>query len=115
MFQGDRRGDTICAVSSPHGVGGVSLIRLSGPQALSIVNQCLQKGVEKAVSHRVFLDFFLDREKQKVDQVLITYFAEGKSFTGEEVIEISCHGSPFICQSILNTLGELGARPADRG
>ena len=115
MFQGDRRGDTICAVSSPHGVGGVSLIRVSGPQALSIVNSCLHKGFQNAVSHRVFLDFFLDREKQKVDQVLVTYFAEGKSFTGEEVIEISCHGSPFICQSILNTLGELGARPADRG
>ncbi|WII73022.1 tRNA uridine-5-carboxymethylaminomethyl(34) synthesis GTPase MnmE [Bdellovibrio sp. 22V] len=120
MFRGDRDQDTICAVSTPHGVGGISVIRVSGPRTLSIVSQICQFLPEHPESHKVYFGVLTatssDHEtSNEIDEVLATYFKHGRSFTGEEVIEISCHGSPVICQSILQQLVLLGARPADRG
>lgn len=119
MFRGDRDQDTICAVSTPHGVGGISVIRVSGPRTLSIVSQICSFLPEHPESHKAYFGVLKAVSKQaenaEIDEVLATYFKHGKSFTGEEVIEISCHGSPVICQSILHELVQLGARPADRG
>jgi tRNA modification GTPase len=116
MFRGDRDQDTICAVSTPHGVGGISVIRVSGPRTLSIVSKVCQFLPEHPESHRVYFGNLKKSEStQEIDEVLVSYFKHGKSFTGEEVIEISCHGSPVICQTILGELIALGARPADRG
>lgn len=116
MFRGDRDKDTICAVSTPHGVGGISVIRVSGPQTLSIVSKVCPFLPEHPESHKAYFGSLKDPQSgDEIDEVLATYFKHGKSFTGEEVIEISCHGSPVICQSILQQLVFLGARPADRG
>ncbi|MFS4458923.1 tRNA uridine-5-carboxymethylaminomethyl(34) synthesis GTPase MnmE [Bdellovibrio sp. HCB2-146] len=116
MHQGDRDKDTICAVSTPHGVGGISVIRISGPQTLSVVKRVCAFLPEHPESHRVYFGYLKNPQTgEEIDEVLVTYFKTGKSFTGEEVIEISCHGSPHICQSILQQLISLGARPADRG
>ncbi|WP_415063658.1 tRNA uridine-5-carboxymethylaminomethyl(34) synthesis GTPase MnmE [Bdellovibrio sp.] len=116
MFRGDRDKDTICAVSTPHGVGGISVIRVSGPQTLSIVSKICSFLPEHPESHKAYFGILKDsHQSDEIDEVLATYFKHGKSFTGEEVIEISCHGSPVICQSILQQLVLLGARPADRG
>lgn len=116
MFRGDRDQDTICAVSTPHGVGGISVIRISGPRALAITTQISPFLPEHPESHRVYFGELKSRESgEGIDEVLVTYFKQGRSFTGEEVLEISCHGSPVICQSILQELVSLGARPADRG
>lgn len=116
MFRGDRDNDTICAVSTPHGVGGISVIRISGPKTLSIAKKICAFLPEHPESHKSYFGLLKDVETGlEIDEVLAAYFQHGRSFTGEEVIEISCHGSPVICQSILTQLVGLGARPADRG
>ncbi|KYG70864.1 tRNA modification GTPase [Bdellovibrio bacteriovorus] len=120
MFRGDRDKDTICAVSTPHGVGGISVIRVSGPNTYSIVSKICSFLPEHPESHKAYFGSLKslaqgNQEAEEIDEVLATYFKHGRSFTGEEVIEISCHGSPVICQSILQQLVLLGARPADRG
>lgn len=116
MIRGDRDKDTICAISTPHGVGGISVIRVSGPQTLNIVSKICPFLPAHPESHKVYFGNLKNSHSgDEIDEVLATYFKEGRSFTGEEVIEISCHGSPLICQSILNQLVNLGARPADRG
>lgn len=112
----ERNEQTICAVSTPHGTGGISVIRVSGSQALSICQKhSLILSTKKIESHRLYFSDFLDLQKNKVDEVVFSYFANGKSFTGEEVIEISCHGSPFITQQILDLLVQSGCRIAERG
>lgn len=116
MFRGDRDKDTICAVSTPHGVGGISVLRVSGPLTYSIVSKLCTFLPEHPESHKVYFGNLKTAQGGDViDEVLVTYFKTGNSFTGEEVIEISCHGSPLICQTILRALIQLGARAADRG
>ncbi len=115
-FHRDRDADTICAVSTPPGVGGISVIRVSGPQALAISRGLAAFLPEAPESHRVYFGTLQGQmHSQALDEVLITYFARGKSFTGEETLEISCHGNPQICRTIVNELISLGARAADRG
>ncbi|MEQ1723023.1 MAG: tRNA uridine-5-carboxymethylaminomethyl(34) synthesis GTPase MnmE [Pseudobdellovibrio sp.] len=113
----NRNEQTICAISTPHGVGGIAVIRISGKEALSICKKISKKLSKKSTveSHKAYFSDILDLEKNKVDETLITYFAEGKSFTGEEVVEISCHGSRFITQQILDLLIKCGCRIADKG
>lgn len=116
MFRGDRDQDTICAISTPHGVGGISVIRISGPQTFSIVSQICTFLPKSPESHTIYFGVLRGLPQgDDIDEVLVSYFKHGRSFTGEEVVEISCHGSPVICQSILRELVQLGARPADRG
>lgn len=116
MFGGDRDKDTICAISTPHGVGGISVIRVSGPLTFSIAKKICTFLPEHPESHKVYFGSLKSlKTADEIDEVLVTYFKTGRSFTGEEVVEISCHGSPLICQSILNELIALGARAADRG
>lgn len=113
----NRNEDTICAISTPPGVGGIAVIRISGPAALSSVKK-LSKSLTvktKIESHRVYFTDLHDLAGAKVDEALVTYFKNGKSFTGEEVVEISCHGSRFITQQILDLLLVCGCRMAERG
>lgn len=112
----ERNEQTICAISTPHGVGGIAVIRVSGPQALEICKKFSTVLTSKKIeSHRVYFSDFLDFNQAKIDEVLFTYFSKGKSFTGEETVEISCHGSRFITQQILDLLIKAGARMADKG
>ncbi|MGZ3773772.1 MAG: tRNA uridine-5-carboxymethylaminomethyl(34) synthesis GTPase MnmE [Bdellovibrio sp.] len=116
MLRGDRDQDTICAVSTPHGVGGISVIRVSGPRALLSVSKTCAFLPDNLESHKAYFGSLKELQSgDEIDEVLVTYFKHGKSFTGEEVLEISCHGSPVICQNILQQLVSLGVRPADRG
>lgn len=116
MSSGDRDQQTICAVSTPHGTGGISVLRLSGPQALSMARVFAGFLPNQPESHKAYFGVIKNPSTgDPVDEVVITYFQKGRSFTGEEVLEISCHGSPFICQSILNMMISQGARAADRG
>lgn len=113
----NRNEDTICAVSTPHGVGGISVIRVSGKKALSICKN-LSKVLNNKVSfesHKAYFSVIHDETGHKIDEAVFTYFAHLKSFTGEEVVEISCHGSPFITQQILDLLVRNGCRIADKG
>lgn len=116
MYGGDRDSQTICAVSTPHGVGGISVIRISGPQALEVIRKIAGFLPSKIESHKVYFGTLHDSHTHEdIDEVLVTYFQKGRSFTGEEVLEISCHGSPQICQAILNRLIAGGSRAADKG
>ncbi len=115
----DRDLDTICAQSTPSGLGGISVIRVSGPKAVSMVRALCDFIPEIPESHRAYYGFLrslnVDIDGEPVDEVIATYFQKGRSFTGEDTLEISCHGNPQIVREILSELVKAGARPADRG
>jgi len=116
MLRGDRDQDNICAVSTPHGIGGISVVRLSGPQAFFLIKKLAVFLPEKLESHRIYFGTLSDHtNSKKIDEVLISCFHKGKSYTGDETVEISCHGNPVITSWILQELIILGARSADRG
>lgn len=107
---------TICSVSTPMGYGGISVIRVSGPESFQITQKSLRKKNRVFESHKAFLDEFLNTQTNKsIDEVIVLPFEAGKSFTGERVVEISCHGSPVICTAILNELCSHGAALAING
>ena len=108
--------DTIVAVSTAPGVGGIAVVRLSGHDALQILEKCW-RGADLSiiVSHTAHLGKIIDRNGDVLDEVVITYFKGPKSFTGEDVVEISCHGSCWIQREIVNLLIGHGARPASPG
>jgi tRNA modification GTPase len=111
--------DTICAIATPPGTGAISVIRLSGPKSLSIALQYFNpfyktKGKNAFKSHKMNFGKF-EKEQQIIDEVLLTYFKSPNSYTGEEAVEISCHGSEFIQQKIIELLLDAGARLADPG
>ncbi|MGN0214090.1 MAG: tRNA uridine-5-carboxymethylaminomethyl(34) synthesis GTPase MnmE [Muribaculaceae bacterium] len=107
---------TICAISTPNGIGGIAVIRISGPQATQIVAQCWKGAkIDKMASHTAHLGNILFADGQTLDQVVLTLFRAPNTFTGEDVIELSCHGSPWIQQQIVNRLIECGCQAASAG
>jgi tRNA modification GTPase len=107
--------DTICALSTPNGVGAIALIRVSGANSLAIVSACFSKNLCDKPSHTAHFGYFKSPEGTLIDEVLITVFESGKSFTGEEAAEIACHASPYIQQQIIQTLLSAGCRLAEPG
>jgi tRNA modification GTPase len=107
--------DTICALATPNGVGAIAIIRLSGSNSKSMANQCFSKDIAMKASHTCHFGNFKSFNEELIDEVLLTVFDKGKSFTGEESVEISCHASPFIQKKILETLLNVGARIAEPG
>ncbi|MFN7262986.1 MAG: tRNA uridine-5-carboxymethylaminomethyl(34) synthesis GTPase MnmE [Pseudobdellovibrionaceae bacterium] len=106
--------DTICAVSTPPGRGGISVVRVSGKKSWSTVRAFLKTLPSEGESHKAYFGLFKSGD-ETIDEVLVTYFAHGRSFTGEETCEISCHGSPVVVSEILRCLTNAGLRSADRG
>ena len=108
--------ETICALSTPEGQGGIAVVRVSGRQALSFSRKICPPLPETIESHRAYFGKIVSaKNKQIIDEVLVTYFEEGRSFTGEETIEISCHGSQYVALAIISELVGAGCRVADRG
>lgn len=107
--------DTISAISTPQGVGAIGIIRLSGPNAISIADRLFHgKKLSKQASHT--LHFGSIRYKGKIlDEVVVSLFRAPQSYTGENVVEISCHASPYIMQTMLQLTFDEGARPARPG
>ena len=105
--------DTICAISTPHGSGGVAIIRVSGRKALDIVAK-LWKGrnLNTVDSHTVHLGKINDYEGNTLDEVLLTLFKNPSSFTGEDVIELGVHGSRWIQSRLIQSLIDAGCRLA---
>lgn len=105
--------DTIAAIATAAGVGAIGVIRLSGPQAFSIT-QSFFKGKDLTLqkSHTIHFGTLTNKEGEIVDEVVVSLFKGPKSYTGEDTVEISGHGSPFILQNILNLCLENGARIA---
>ena len=106
--------DTICALSTPMGVGGIAVIRVSGSNTFETLTTLFQKDVASMASHSVHLLNYL-YNGEIIDEVLLTVFKAPHSYTGEDVAEISCHGSLYIQQRIIETLIECGIRLAQAG
>lgn len=105
--------DTIVAISTPHGQGPTATIRLSGPDAFNILSKIWKgKNLDQCKSHTAHLGNINDCNDKLLDQALITLFHAPNSFTGENIAEISIHGSTWIQQTLVNTLIQKGARPA---
>lgn len=106
--------DTICALSSPAGMGAIALIRLSGKEAFKIVETVFSKKITAKESHTAHFGT-LKNDGELIDEVVVTVFKNPTSFTGEDSVEIACHGSVFIQQEILQVLIKKGARMAGPG
>jgi len=107
--------DTIVAVATASGVGAIAVIRLSGPEAISITNGVFKgKDLSKQASHTIHFGTIRDEDKV-LDEVLVSLFVAPHSYTKENVVEISCHGSDFIVQQIVKLLLKQGARLANAG
>jgi tRNA modification GTPase len=107
--------DTIIALSTPSGSGAIGVIRLSGPEAISLANAVFAgKDLEQQASHTLHFGLVKDGD-HIVDEVVAGLFVAPKSYTKENVVEISCHGSNYIIQQIINLLISKGARAAKPG
>jgi tRNA modification GTPase len=106
--------DTIAAISSPFGRGAIGLIRISGPLAEKIVRDHVSSGA--GLEHRrCFRRQWRDSSGSILDDVLVTFFRQPNSYTGENLVEIGAHGNPFVLEQILETIQESGARLAGPG
>lgn len=107
---------TIAATATPPGVSGLAVIRISGSEAIAIADKCFRskKSLEASESHTIIYGKIYDDEKM-IDTVTLSYFKAPNSYTGEDVIEIGCHGGLIIVNEILDLLYSLGAAPAAPG
>ncbi len=110
--------DTICALATPNGAGAIAVIRLSGPDSIHIAdkifkgNKPLSEHKARSIAFGNIVDF---KTKEHIDEVLVSIFKAPHSYTGENSVEISCHGSSYIIKSILENLIDAGARNASTG
>ena len=122
--------DTICAVATPRGEGGVGIVRVSGTQAVPLSSQIVQLRSGKPLDSLspftlTLAEFHWDflenpgapprRTLPKLDEVLVVVMRAPRSYTGEDVVEIHCHGGPIIVQAICESLVQVGARLAEPG
>ncbi|MDR2084969.1 MAG: tRNA uridine-5-carboxymethylaminomethyl(34) synthesis GTPase MnmE [Bacteroidales bacterium] len=104
--------DTICAISSPQGNGAIAVLRLSGEESLNIVSKIFHPANDKVLKHATMQFGTIFYNEEILDEVMICMFRAPKSYTGEDMIEIYCHGSIYIQQKILESLVSNGARVA---
>jgi tRNA modification GTPase len=110
--------DTIVAISTPPGRGGIGIVRLSGPQAVSIAEQLvrLRQPLEHARARLAdVLDSESSGESGRIDEAVVTWFAAPSSYTAEDLVEIAAHGSPVVLELLLRRALDLGARLAEPG
>ncbi len=106
--------DNICAISSPPGTGGISVLRISGNKSIQLVNNIFSKNISNAKGYSLHFGT-IKENNEVVDDVILSLFRGPNSFTGEDTIEISCHGSQFIQNKILQLLIKNGCRMASAG
>ncbi len=104
--------DTICAIATAPGAGGIGVVRVSGPQARAIAGFFLGKAAKPRYAH---FARFLDRDGLEIDHGLLIFFPTPHSFTGEDVVELQGHGSPVALAMLMQRCLELGARAARAG
>lgn len=107
------RDETIVAISTPLGEGAIAVIRISGKNALECIRPIFKSSqpMDEKVSHRAIHGWIVEGE-ETIDEVVLTYFRSPHSYTGENVVEISCHGGYYVPQRILELVCKMGARPA---
>ena len=107
--------DTIVALATPPGVGAIGVIRLSGEKAIEIANNLFpSKNLAEQASHAAHVGL-LQEGNRILDEVVVTLFKSPRSYTGEDVVEISCHGSPFVQRQVIDAIIQKGARLARPG
>ncbi len=107
--------DTIAAIATPAGVGALGIIRLSGESAISIANNLFPaKDLSSQPSHTLHVGY-LQNEEALLDEVVVSLYKNPRSFTGEDVVEITCHGSPYVLEQVLQACLQNGARLAKPG
>ncbi|MFD2035995.1 tRNA uridine-5-carboxymethylaminomethyl(34) synthesis GTPase MnmE [Belliella marina] len=115
MFSLHEKEDTIVALATPQGVGAIAVIRLSGKDAIKICNSVFKgKNLESQDSHTIHFGTIRDGDRI-IDEVLVSLFVAPKSFTKENAVEISTHGSSYIVNQVIKLLVRSGARPAKPG
>lgn len=108
--------DTIAAIATAAGIGAISIIRLSGPLSKEILEKIFSSKRSKLPSHQAVVGHILDpKDNEKIDQVVAIVYTAPNSYTGEDLVEISCHGSPYITNRILSICLDNGARLAKAG
>lgn len=107
-------GDTICAIATAPGAGGIAVIRISGPESFGVASRIFSGSARKMTSRRAMHGWIVSDE-ERVDEVVMTLFEAPGSFTGEDTVEISCHGSVYVQQKILEILTNQGLRIAGPG
>ncbi len=106
--------DTIAAISTTTGVGAISIIRLSGEEAIKITNKVFTKDLTNAASHTIHYGYIKDGN-EKIDEVLVSVMLAPRTFTREDVVEINCHGGIATTNKVLELLLDNGARLAEPG
>lgn len=108
-------GETVAAVSTPAGKGGIAVIRISGEKSAEIVNKCFVSKKSPVETPRRAVFGTVVNGEEAVDTGICVYFSEGASFTGEASAEISCHGGVAVTKAVLEAVFRAGASPADAG
>lgn len=108
------QGSTIAALATPKGVGALAIVRLSGPAAKAITEKCILKKLDTHPSHKAFRSKFY-KEGRVIDDILVLPMWAPNSFTGEDVVEFHCHGSPIVVDTLLQTLLSQDAEIAKPG
>lgn len=110
---------TIAALATPPGEGGIAIIRVSGPEAVSVVSKVYtnKKGIKlnQIQDRTLVLGWITDSNGQEIDQVLVSVMRGPHSYTGEDVVEVNCHGGRLVARRILEVILEAGASPAEPG
>jgi tRNA modification GTPase len=108
--------DTICAIATPFGTGGISVIRISGPEAIIKFSQIFKgKNINKVKSHTVHYGHILNEDGSLLDEVMVSVLKAPKTFTAEDVVEVSTHGGVLITQKVLERILSLSIRLAEPG
>lgn len=107
--------ETIAAIATPLGEGGVAIIRISGKQAVTVASKVFSGPIQSYKSHTAHFGHILNSENEHIDDVLILPMLGKKSYTGEDTVEIHCHGGSLVTRRVLETVIKAGARPARPG
>lgn len=109
--------DTIAAIATAPGVGGIGIIRISGPEALPLLRKLFvpRKPRTHFLSHKLYYGMVIAADGQVLDEALAVYMCAPHTYTREDIVELHCHGSYLVLQEILRNIFELGARPAENG
>lgn len=111
----DNLDSVICALATAPGTGAVAMIRLSGKGSWDIAKKICKKNFDQITPKHAYFTGFIDEKQSLIDEGLILFYEKGKSYTGQESVEIFPHGSPVIVEKILQSLCYFGARPAEPG
>jgi tRNA modification GTPase len=103
---------TITAISTPLGEGGIAVIRISGDESFSVAQKLFSKKIHRIIPNTAYVGDFLSLSGEVIDKVVMTFFKGPRSYTGEDVVEVSCHGGMLITRRVLDAILEKNVKPA---